>query len=458
MAKNILLCNGGGPTAVINLTNMGVFEGCLDYLVGDARIYAAMGGTGSLIGEHATHDGKRHVARLDDYLADSHRRQLVKNTPSTWIGSGRYKLGAKVPDEKSGGSQEGAVDYDIGRILEVCDQLGVGHVFFVGGDDTLTTLNALASYAERHPRAEWPTFLSVPKTIDNDLPYAVADPHPELPEEGVFKANDRIMAIDACPGFGTAATFVANKTAHLAVEAHALHRHYVLEIMGRDAGFLTAAALLAEPFGYGPHLIGLPEHGPFSVDDFGNFVAWREQHYGFGVYCVSEGIRDAEYGPLAAAGRDLFGNPRLGGSGELLRDQAAGYCGQRGLKADVRYIKFGELQRVSTTFRSRADSEIAYGVGRRAAYWALVRGQTGKLVTIVRQPGPQPSWQYGLVPTQLVSGKDKKRCMDADWVTEYDCAGLRIPFVGGTFLDWVRPLVDPVVPIAPAYDGPEVAL
>lgn len=457
MAKNVLLCNGGGPTAVINLTNMGVFEGCLEYGLGKLKIYSALGGTGSLIGEHATHDGERHVARLDDYLADNHRRQLIKNTPSTWIGSGRYKLGSKVPDDRSGGTPQGALDYDISRVMEVCDELEIGHVFFVGGDDTLTTLNALASYAERHPRAEWPTFLSVPKTIDNDLPYAVADPSPSREEDGVFKKNDRIMVCDACPGFGTAANFVANKVAHLAVEAKALGRHYVIEIMGRDAGFLTAASLLAQQFGYGPHMIAVPEHGPFDVDAFVNFVAHREQDEGFGVYCVSEGIRDAEYQPLGADGVDAFGNFKLGGAGELIRDTAEHYCWQRGLKkADVRYIKFGELQRVCSNFRSKADAEIAYNVGRRAAYWGLVQNQTGKLVTIVREEGETPTWVYGLVPTILVAGKDKKRCMDAHWVEAYDVAGLRIPTIADSYKDYLAPLVDPIIPIASAYDGDEI--
>lgn len=457
--KNVLICNGGGPTAVINLTNMGVVEGCLDYGLGEVAIYAALGGTGSLIGEHATHDGQRHVARIDPLLRDNHARQLVKNTPSTWIGSGRYKLGGKVPADRSGGSPEGALDYDTGRVLQVCDQLRVEHVFFVGGDDTLTTLNALADYAERHPeRTDYPTFLSVPKTIDNDLPDAVADPHPDRAEEGCFKANDEILVVDACPGFGTAANFVATQVAHLAVEARALGRHYVIELMGRDAGFLTAASMLGQPFGYGPHLIALPEHGPFDLDMFVTLVARREQDEGYGVYCVSEGIRDADFKPLASRGKDLFGNERLGGAGDRLSDEAANYCKQRGISADLRVIKLGELQRVSSSFRSKADAEIAYGVGYRAAFWAFERGKTGKLVTIVRQHSETPTWSYGLVDTKLASGKDKKRVMDPAWVHAYDYAGLRVPTVHTSFLDYLTPLVNPLVPLAPAFAGETLGL
>lgn len=457
--KSVLICNGGGPTAVINLTNMGIVEGCLDYTMGKVAVYAAIGGTGALIGEHASHDGKRHIARIDTLLGDNHARQLVKNTPSTWIGSGRYKLGGKVPDERSGGSPEGAIDYDIGRVLDVCDQLAIEHVFFVGGDDTLTTLNGLAAYADRHPeRTCYPTFLSVPKTIDNDLPDAVADPDPGADDEGCFKDSGRIMVVDACPGFGTAANFVANKVAHLAVEARALGRHYIIEVMGRDAGFLTAASIVGAEFGYGPHLVALPEHGPFDLETFVNLVATREKSEGYGVYCVSEGIRDSDYRPLASRGRDLFGNERLGGAGERLADEAGAYCKQRGIGADVRCIKFGELQRVSAVYRSAADTEIAYQVGHRAAYWAIERGRTGKLVTIVRQPSATPTWAYGLVDTRLVSGKDKKRAMDPAWVEAYTYGALRVPTVDPSFLDYLSPLVDPIVPIAPAFAGRELEL
>ncbi len=456
--RNVLLCNGGGPTAVINLTNMAVVEGCLDFAADDLKIYAALGGTGALIGEHATADGQRHVARLDDYLADNHKRQLVKNTPSTWIGSGRYKLGSGVPEDKSGGSKEAAVDYDVARIIEALDALQVGHVFFVGGDDTLTTLNALADYAKRHPRAEWPTFLSVPKTIDNDLPYAVTDPEPGKKELGVIKRDGKIMCVDTCPGFGTAANFVASEVAHLAVEARALGRHYVIEIMGRDAGFLTAASLLARGFGYGPHLIAAPEHGAFSVEDFSRLVAAREKDEGFGVYCISEGIRGDNGQPLAAAGVDSFGNPRLGGAGERLKDEADKYCAEHGLKPDVRYIKPGEIHRICSTYRSEADIKVSYNVGYRAAYWGLVRHQTGKLVTIVREDSRSVDWKYGLVDTHLVAGKQHKREMDEAWVDTYEAYGIDVPTIHEDFLDYLRPLVDPILPIARPYGGEEVGV
>lgn len=464
MGNNILICNGGAPTAVMNLTNIGLIEAAFEYAPG-AKIYAAIGGTGSLVGGEASFDGRRHVARLDEYLADAQRRQLIKNTPSSWIGSGRYNLGKKAPKEVQTGEQDdegnylAAVDWDIARILEVIDRLEIGHVFFVGGDDTLWTLNNLARYQRRHEseRAEWPTFLAVPKTIDNDLAHFVAAPQPGPDDEGFVVSGGRLMVVDACPGFPSAANYVANEVAHLAVEAWAFRRHYVIEIMGRNAGFLAAAAILARPFGYGPHLIGLPEHGVFDVESFKLLVAQRQREYGFGVYVVSEGILGPDGKPLASKGKDLFGTDKVGGAGELLQAHAAKHCAEQGLKsADVRYIRFGETQRVCSDFRTRADCEIAYNVGRRAAYWGLVRHQTGKIVTIVRQPGDLASWVYGLAPTELVAGKANKRVMDADWVCMEDAGELRVPMVHESYLDYLVPLVEPIVPIAPAYDGEEV--
>ncbi|NUP98417.1 MAG: 6-phosphofructokinase [Armatimonadetes bacterium] len=454
--KNVLLCNGGGPTAVINLTNMGVIEGVINYGQGQRKIYAGLGGTGALIGQHATKDGQRHVARLDDYLADNYDRLLVKNTPSTWIGSGRYKLGSGVPESISGGDKQKALDYDCGRVIEVCDQLDVGHVFFVGGDDTLTTLNALADYAERHPRTEWPTFLSVPKTIDNDLPYGVADPNPDENPVGVIKRGGRIMAIDACPGFGTAANFIANMVAHLAVEARALRRHYVIEVMGRDAGFLTAASLAAKEFGYGPHMIAVPEHGAFDVETFAKLVAERQRTEGWGVYAISEGIRDADGKPLAARGVDAFGNARLGGAADRIADDAKAYSKELKSKADVRTIRPSEMHRICSTYRTEADTEFSYQVGYHAAYWAIERQQTGKLVTIVRNEGRLKSWSYGLVDTKLVAGKQHKREMDDAWVVYEDVNGLSVPTIASSFMDYLNPLLDPILPIAPAYSGDEV--
>lgn len=449
-AKNVLLVNGGGPTAVINLTNMGLVEGVLDFSDESVEIYGAFAGTGSLVGEHATLDGKRKILRLTDVVRDSNQRQLIKNTPSTWLGSGRYKPGAAVPDDISGGDAQQAADYDCARIIQACDDFHIHHVFFVGGDDTLLAINALIDYSSRHPGREYPTFISVPKTIDDDLPYAIEDPEPDEARVGEIHQDGRIMVIDASPGYGTAAQFVATNTAHVAVEARALDRHYVIEVMGRDAGFLAASTLLARPFGYGPHLIAVPEHGPFDMDAFAEFVLHQQAKQGFGVYVVSEGIRDATGNPLTSGERmrDAFGNIALGGAARTLVDRAQRMAKARGIKAEVRHIRYGELQRVSANCRSSADAEIAYKVGYRAAYWGIVRAQTGKLVTIVREDSQPPSWQYGLVPTRFVSGKQHKRTMDPAWVVTADVDGHKVQMIDESFHDYLDPLVDPLTPIA----------
>ncbi len=429
MAKrNLVIANGGGPTPVINRSNIGIIEGALEFGSDKIdRIFCAVGGTEGLL--------KGDLIDITDRMRDPDFRRLVANTPSTYFKTGRKKLES---------------DDEARRIIELCREKNIGYVFLVGGDDTLRTLNTLSEYAQLIDEPGLPNFFDVPKTIDNDLPYSV--PIPEGgPVEGEIVRGDQIMCIDFCPGFGTAATFVANKVLELAVEACAFRRHYLIEVMGRNAGFLTAASVAVKRFGYGPHYIAVPER-PMDVEKFTEYLLRRHYDHGWGVYVISEGVKDLETGELISAGsyKDQFGNPLLGGVAQKLADKAMKILeeeySKKGKKIErvVRWIKLGELQRVSREYPSIADQEVAYMVGRRAAYSAIVEDKTGFMATIVRQLWG--GWQFGLVRTSLAAGK--KRYLPEKYLLSDPSTGEET--ISEEYVtEYLAPVIGEIVPVVP---------
>ena len=429
MAKrNLVIANGGGPTPVINRSNIGIIEGALEFGSDKIdRIFCAAGGTEGLL--------RGDLIDITDRMRDPDFRKLVANTPSAYFKTSRRSLKSK--DEAR-------------RIIELCNERNIGYVFLVGGDDTLKTLNMLSEYARSVDDPDLPNFFDVPKTIDNDLPYSV--PVPEGgPVEGEIVRDGQIMCIDFCPGFGTAATFVANKVLELAVEACAFRRHYLIEVMGRYAGFLTAASVAVKRFGYGPHYIAVPER-PMDIEKFTEYPVRRHYDHGWGVYVISEGVKDIKTDDLISKGdyKDQFGHPLLGGVAQKLADKAMKILEEqykkRGKKIErvVRWIKFGELQRVSREYPSVADQEVAYMVGRKAAYSAIVEDRTGFMVTIVRQPWG--GWRYGLVRTSLVAGE--KRCLPEKYLLSDPSTGeetISEEYVS----EYLAPIIGEMVPVVP---------
>lgn len=426
--RNLVIANGGGPTPVINRSNIGIIEGALEFGSDKVdQIFCAVGGTEGLL--------KGDLINITERMKDPDFRRLVANTPSTYFKTGRRSL--KSEDEAK-------------RIFDLCKEKKIGYLFLVGGDDTLKTLNTLSEYAQKLGDPDLPNLFDVPKTIDNDLPYSV--PVPESGAvEGEIVRGDQIMCIDFCPGFGTAATFVANKVLELAVEACAFKRHYLIEVMGRNAGFLTAASVAVKRFGYGPHYIAVPER-PMDVDRFIEYLLKRHYEHGWGVYVISEGVRDVKTGELISAGdyKDQFGNPLLGGVAEKLAGKAMKILQEqyekRGEKIErvVRWIKLGELQRVSREHPSIADQQIAYQVGRKAAYSAIVEDKTGFMATIVRQPWG--GWQFGLVRTSLAAGV--KRSLPERYLLSDPSTGEET-ISEDYATEYLEPIIGEIVPVVP---------
>lgn len=349
----VVVAQGGGPTAVINQSLVGVVLESRKFPQ-ITKVYGAVNGVNGIINENF----------LDLTQETTNNLERVAVTPSSALGSTRDK-----PDEKY-----------CEEIFNVFRMHNVRYFFYIGGNDSMDTTNKIAALAlsrgyELHA-------IGVPKTVDNDL-----------------------AETDHCPGYGSAARFVATAIRDTGYDTLAMGDSSpikFMEIMGRNAGWLTAATALAkETPDDPPHLIYLPERG-VAVDQI---VADVEQVYsrlGYCVVAVSEGAKD-EKGEDLGSGRgdvDAFGHMLKGGVVEFL-DQTI----KDRLKLRTRYDKPGYLQRSFASLQSPVDREEAYQVGRRAVQ-AAIHGDTGKMVTILRQPGEEYSIEYGLAPLALVANKE----------------------------------------------------
>ena len=333
--NNVLIGQAGGPTAVINQSLWGVVSTLYDSKKVGAVLGARQGVAGVLKGD------------LIDLRATGRRRwKSVAQTPGAALGSVRHK-----PTEE-----------ECARILEQCTAFGVRHFVYIGGNDSAETAMLLSSMARTAKRelSVW----HVPKTIDNDL-----------------------RVTDHCPGYGSAARFVACAFLGDEEDNRSLGGVKINVVMGRDAGWLTAASVLARRHeDAGPHLIYVPER-PFSLETFANEVDAVVKRIGRCVVAVSEGVRDAAGKPIVnTSERDSHGNLQLSGSGQL-GDQLAAYLKAKlGLKR-VRADTLGYLQRSFAGCVSKVDAAEAFEVGRTAAKAALKGKLEGGSVALLRREG-----------------------------------------------------------------------
>jgi ATP-dependent phosphofructokinase / diphosphate-dependent phosphofructokinase len=355
-ATKILVAQGGGPTAVINQSLVGVVlearrMGPVE------RIYGARHGVRGIVNEDF----------VDLTQETSHNLELVAATPGSALGSTRDK-----PDLKY-----------CHQIFEVLRAHGIGHFFYIGGNDSSDTVRIVS---EEAAKAGYPLrSIHIPKTIDNDL-----------------------VANDHTPGFPSAARFVAQAFAGANLDNAALPGVYVAVVMGRHAGFLTAASALGKKFNDdGPHLIYLPERN-FSIDSFLADVKTAQERYGRCMVAVSEGIHDASGQPmLAKLAKDLehdaHGNVQLSGSGalaDLLCEEIKSRLGLKRVRGDT----FGYLQRSFIGCVSDVDAREAREVGEKAVQFAMW-GDCDGSVTIKRTGFY--SADYELVPLTEVAGKTR---------------------------------------------------
>ena len=383
----------GGPTAVINASAYGVIRAALD-AEEITKVYGAAHGIRGVL------DDKLYV--MDE--EDPAELKLLLNTPSSELGSCRYKIADPEKD-----------DTDYKRILEIFKKYNVRYFFYNGGNDSMDTCNKISRYMESVGYEC--RVMGVPKTIDNDL-----------------------FGTDHCPGFASAAKYIATSCMEINKDARVYDNGMitVVEIMGRHAGWLAASAALATEFGSGPDLIYLPELD-FDMD---RFIADVERIYaanGKVLVAVSEGIHYADgrfVSEAKTSATDGFGHAQLGGLAAMLAEILKERTG-----AKVRGIELSLLQRCGAHLASKTDVDEAFGAGQEAVRQA-VSGTTGKMVAFEREYiDGKYHCKMVLLPLESVANFEKK--VPVEWINE-DGNGLKHEFI-----DYLLPLIqgEPELPL-----------
>jgi 6-phosphofructokinase 1 len=354
--KKVLVAQGGGPTAVINQSLAGVVLEARKFR-GVERVYGAHHGVRGIVNEDL----------LDLTQETTHNLEMVAETPSSALGSTRDKPDAKYCHE----------------IFKVLQAHEIGAFFYIGGNDSSDTVRIVS---EEAAKANYPLrCIHIPKTIDNDL-----------------------VGNDHTPGFPSAARFVAQAFTGVNLDNAALTGVYVGVVMGRHAGFLTAASALGKKFPEdGPHLIYVPER-VFDVDKFLANVKATYERLGRCVIAVSEGIHDASGEPIIAklaeqVEHDAHGNVQLSGTGalaDLLCEEIKNKLGIKRVRGDT----FGYLQRSFIGCVSDVDQREAREVGEKAVQYAMWGDSSGSVA--IKRTGYY-SVDYELIPLEAVAGKTR---------------------------------------------------
>ncbi|MHB1452561.1 MAG: 6-phosphofructokinase [Saccharofermentanales bacterium] len=387
LVGNAIFGQSGGPTSVINSSAAGVFTEALKQTGIIENVYGAAHGIKGILAEEF----------YDIRLEDPYEIELLKTTPSSALGSCRYKLKDAAED-----------DTDYKKIVEVFRKYNIRYFFYNGGNDSMDTCNKISKYLQK---ADWECrVMGVPKTIDNDL-----------------------FGTDHCPGFSSAAKYIATSTMEVYHDARVYDTGMitVIECMGRNAGWLTAATAVSASKGQGPDLIYLPEL-PFDLsrmlDDVRTIYA-REKKC---IIAVSEGVKSADgrYIPelVGSVERDAFGHAQLGGAATILANYIKDQLGCK-----VRGIELSLLQRCAAHWASRRDVEESFLAGQTAVRSA-VDGMTDYMVGFERPASGAYECIIKLIPLNDVANTE--RVIPREWIND-EGNGLLRPF-----LDYIIPLIE----------------
>ncbi|HJC57830.1 MAG TPA: 6-phosphofructokinase [Candidatus Eisenbergiella intestinipullorum] len=390
MRGNIVVGQSGGPTAVINSSVAGVYAAAKK--LGVKKIYGMVHGIQGFLQDN--------LIDLGEYLDDETGIELLKRTPSAFLGSCRFKM-PKI---------EGHEDvYE--KVFEIMEKHDIECLFYAGGNDSMDTVKMLSDYAAAHNKPQ--RFMGVPKTIDNDLPVT-----------------------DHCPGYGSAAKYIATSMKEIIRdnESFGVEKPTVciVEIMGRHAGWLTAAAALSRGDDCsGPDAIYLPEV-TFDMDKFMEKVKYLAATKSSVVIAVSEGVALADGRFVCELGNasdfvDAFGHKQLSGCAATLANKVAA---ETGLK--TRAVEFSTLQRAATHLASLTDINEAFQVGYDAVK-AAEEGKTGMMITLNRN-GDDP-YQCGTSAYDIHAIANVERPVPAEWITEDGCD------VNEGYIKYARPLI-----------------
>jgi 6-phosphofructokinase len=359
--KNALYAQSGGVSAVINASACGLIETARKHRDRIGKVYAGRHGIIGALTEDLIDTSKESPAAI----------RALRHTPAGAFGSARYKLA---------GIDKSRAQYE--RLIEVFRAHDIGYFFYNGGNDSMDTAHKVS---EIGVQLGYPvTCIGIPKTVDNDLAFT-----------------------DCCPGFGSAAKYIAVATREAALDVKSMARTstkvFVLEVMGRHAGWIAAAGGLAgTKRGDAPHIILFPEI-PFDRTSFLNKVKYCVTTYGYCVIVVSEGVRSADGQFLAEAGtKDAFGHSQLGGVGPVVAQMTQEAFGYKYHWAVADY-----LQRSARHIASKVDVEQAYAVGKAAVQFALA-GKNAVMPIIVRRSSVPYRWSIGEAPLSAIANREKK--------------------------------------------------
>ncbi len=396
---NAIVAQSGGPTAVINSSACGVVQEAMNC----GKIGPVLGATNGILG----------VLKEDlfDISAESLTTiEAMKQTPAAAIGSCRYKLESL---------DESRADYE--RIIKVFKAHDIHYFFYIGGNDSMDTADKVNKLAADSGYEL--VCMGVPKTIDNDLAYT-----------------------DHCPGYGSVAKYVATSAMNAGKDTEALYTTdtcTILEVMGRNAGWIAAATGLARrSLEDAPHLIYMPE-AAFSFEKLIGDVKEVYKEFGRVFIVTGEGLKDDKGNYVSAEtsgiGVDSFGHAQLGGVAEMLK---AVIEKEVGIK--TRFNKLGTNQRSAMHFASLTDINEAYMCGQKAVLHA-VAGENGKMVTLVRESERPYRCTTGLAALSDVANGEKK--VPAEYINENGNG------VTEAMKDYVRPLVQGEGPVKINEEG-----
>lgn len=399
MKKNLIVGQSGGPTAVINGSLYGVVTEAMRHTEEIDEIYGMINGIEGFLNGHMM-DMRS--------LIETNELSLLRTTPGSYLGSCRYKLPEDLNDPV----------YPL--LFNKFASHGIGYFFYIGGNDSMDTVSKLSRYAKKINSDI--RFIGVPKTIDNDLVHT-----------------------DHTPGFGSAAKYVATTVREIVLDANVYEKKSVtiIEIMGRHAGWLTAASVLArKSVGDNPLLIYLPETA-FDEEAFLKKVeACFEKNLNV-VVCVSEGIHDkdgvfiCEYDN--AVGTDTFGHKMLAGCGKYLENLVRNRLGVK-----ARSVELNVSQRCSSSMMSKTDQKEAVSAGEFGVRLAL-KGETGKMVSYIRISNLPYAMKLGLEDVNEICNKEKT--VPLSWITNEGSD------IGEEFIFYALPLVQGQVEVPVGTDG-----
>ena len=387
MKGNVIVGQSGGPTCVINSSLAGVYRAAKD--LGIERVYGMLHGIKGFI--------NNEYILLDEKLPYNIDIDLLKRTPASYLGSCRYKLPEMTDDPEV-----------YRKIFARLEELEVGYFFYIGGNDSMDTIKKLSDYAES-VNSEI-RFVGVPKTIDNDL-----------------------AMTDHTPGFGSAAKYIATTLKELVCDCRIYDCPAVtiVEIMGRNAGWLTASAgLVRGEDCEGVDMIFLPEK-VFDVDYFMNRVKETVEKKRYCVVALSEGVKlsDGRFVcELASdnAAVDAFGHKMMSGSAKYLENLIRG---KLGIKA--RAIEISTLQRCASHFASLTDIEEAYDCGATAVKAAVEDRETGRVVCMNRISNVPYKITYSTQDVHTIANVEKN--VPLEWITE--------DYITEDAIHYIRPLI-----------------